>query len=198
MHASKLPVDVVVIDTCVLISNVLRFLSLGLAKAGYFQPAWSPKIRDEWLRNASRLWSVDSVLLEKDWVEWDTTFPLADQGVVHSWQEGLQYSDPKDWHVIAAARAAQTRFTGRSVSILTRNIKDFNRGELRRLGIERWSPDAFFCALLPFASLDILRLLEALPLAVKAPDKPELSVVELLKRERLFVLNQFYQQQVIT
>lgn len=198
MPASKLPVDVVVIDTCVLISNVLRFLTLGLAERGYFQPAWSPKIRDEWLRNASRLWAVDIAVLEKDWAEWDLTFPLADQGIVHNWIEGLSYSDPKDWHVIAAARAAQARFTPRSVSILTRNVKDFNRGELRRLEIERWAPDAFFCALLPFARLDLLRLLEDLPLAVKAPDKPALSVTELLKRERLFVLNQFYQQQVIT
>lgn len=196
MCAPKVAIDIVVIDTCILISNVLRFLSLGLAQEGYFQPAWSPLIRDEWLRNASRLWSVQRSELEKDWQRWECFFPLADQGIVKSWQQGLQYSDPKDWHVIAAARAAQDRFPHRSVSILTRNTKDFNRGELRRLAIERWSPDAFFCAFLPVASNTLMSLLVDLPLAVKAPNKSTLPVEDLLKRERLFVLNQYYQQHI--
>lgn len=185
-------IDVIVLDACILISNVLRFISLSLASKGYFQPAWSPIIRDEWLRNASRLWSVERSRLEIDWLQWDTEFPLADQGIIHAWKAGLKYSDPKDWHVIAAARAAQDRFTQRPVGILTKNSKDFNRSELKRLSIDRWQPDTFFCCLWPQAQCDFLAILEQLPEAVTAPNKEKLTVVELLKRERLFNLCQLY------
>lgn len=192
MHEPKAPTEVVVLDTCILISNVLRFLSLGLARAGYFQPAWSPHIREEWLRNAARLWQVERAALERDWTQWERDFPLANQGIVHSFQEGLRYSDPKDWHVIAAARAAQLNFPAQPISILTKNSKDFNRSELKRLGIARWAPDLFFCALWPQAQMAFRLLLQQLPAAVRAPDKELLSVEALLKRERLFDLAKLY------
>lgn len=188
MHALKSNTECVVLDTCILISNVLRFLSLGLAQAGYFQPVWSLSIREEWLRNASRLWQVDRAQLELDWEKWEQLFPLANQGLVHGFQEGLFYSDPKDWHVIAAARAAQVSFNHTPTSILTKNSKDFNRSELKRLDITRWTPDAFFCHLWPQAHATFQLLLEQLPQAVRAPDKEPLSVDLLLKRERLFDL----------
>ncbi len=188
MHEPKVNTEIVVLDTCVLISNVLRFLSLGLAKAGHFQPAWSLHIREEWLRNASRLWEVERSALELDWTQWEQQFPLADQGIVHGFQEGLKYSDPKDWHVIAAARAAQHNFPDQPVSILTKNSKDFNRSELKRLQIVRWAPDAFFCQLWPQAHADFIELLQQMPQAVRSPAKDLLSTEALLKRERLFEL----------
>lgn len=195
LEPKKQQTEVIVLDACILISNVLRFISLSLAQKGYFQPAWSPIIRDEWLRNASRLWSVERAQLALDWDQWDEQFPLADQGIIHNWKEGLQYSDPKDWHVIAAARAAQVRFPGRLVRILTLNSKDFNRGELRRLGLERYEPDLFFCSLWPEAQEDFCTILNQMPEAVTAPDKPMLTVPELLKRERLFNLSKRFGQQ---
>lgn len=182
-------VDIVVLDTCILISNVLRFISLSLADKGYFQPAWSPIIRNEWLRNASRLWHVERSQLALDWAQWNTDYPLADQGVVEPYKEGLKYSDPKDWHVIAAARAAQARFPHLKVGILTRNIKDFNRSELARLDIARLQPDDFFCALWPQAQPDFVEILARMPTALTASYKTPLSLTELLKRERLFNLN---------
>lgn len=182
---------IVVLDTCILISNVLRFISLSLATKGYFQPAWSPIIGDEWLRNASRLWQVERSQLALDWAQWQVNFPLADQGDIQPYKAGLQYSDPKDWHVIAAARAAQVRFPDRRVGILTRNTKDFNRGELARLHIERLQPDAFFCDLWSIAKNDFIEILRQMPEAIKAPDKKLFPLVELLKRERLFNLNQY-------
>lgn len=182
-------VDIVVLDTCILISNVLRFISLSLAAKGYFQPAWSPIIRNEWLRNASRLWQVERSRLALDWAQWDTDYPLADQGVVEPYKEGLKYSDPKDWHVIAAARAAQVRFPHLKVGILTRNIKDFNRSELARLGIARLQPDDFFCTLWPQAQPSFVEILARMPAALTASHKTPLPLADLLKRERLFNLN---------
>lgn len=190
MAVPKLPPPVVVLDACILISNVLRFISLSLAARGYFQPAWSPIIGDEWLRNASRLWQVERSQLALDWAQWQVDFPLADQGDIQLYKAGLKYSDPKDWHVIAAARAAQAHYPERSVGILTRNIKDFNRSELARLGIERLQPDTFFCALWPIAKSDFIEILRQMPEAISATDKKPLALTELLKRERLFNLNQ--------
>lgn len=181
--------NVVVLDTCILLSNVLRFISLSLAKKGYFQPAWSWVIRDEWLRNASRLWDVEVAQLEQDWELWEQQFPQANQGNIQAYKEGLIYSDPKDWHVIAAAKAVKAQHPHCTVGILTRNTKDFNRSELARLGIQRLEPDAFFCALWPHAEEDFIKLFQQLPVATQAPDKPLLSLRELLKRERLFNLN---------
>lgn len=186
------PIDIVVLDTCILISNVLRFIALSLAAKGHFQPAWSPIIRDEWLRNASRLWDVKRVDLEPHWAQWEQDFPLADQGLTPDWKEGLQYSDPKDWHVIATARAAQSKLTPHSIAILTVNSKDFNRSELARLGISRLQPDAFFCSFWASAQEDMIQILEQMPQAITSPDKEPLTVQELLKRARLFNLRKSY------
>lgn len=186
--------SVIVLDTCILISNVLRFISLSLAQEGYFQPAWSWVIRDEWLRNASRLWGVEVAQLEKDWELWEQQFPQANQGNIQPYKEGLVYSDPKDWHVIAAAKAVKAQQPQCTVGILTRNTKDFNRSELARLGIQRLEPDAFFCALWPRAKDDFITILQQLPKAVQAPDKPLLPLTELLKRERLFNFNKNIKQ----
>src|SRR5690606_18253030 len=178
----------------ILISNVLRFLSLELARQHLFQPVWSSIIGDEWARNASRLWGVPETQLWLDWEQWQREFPLADQGTVQGYKQGLQYSDPKDWHVIAAARAAQHAFTGSTVRILTKNIKDFNRSELRRLGLSVVAPDVFFVAMFHQYPDTMSTLLQRLPQAVVAPDKPVLNIEALLKRERMFGLNQAYQR----
>lgn len=188
---------VVVLDACVLISNVLRYLCLGLAREQVFQPAWSPVIADEWRRNAARLWDVPELQLQVDLDAWQLEFPNADQGNVQEFKEGLKYSDPKDWHVIAAARAAQQSFADREVGVLTKNLRDFNKSELRRLGIRLWAPDQFLEGLWAEHARLLLPLLEAMPEAVRAPDKPLLSVTALLKRERLYRFNRCYEQQLL-
>ncbi|MCQ9616876.1 PIN domain-containing protein [Paenalcaligenes niemegkensis] len=190
---------VLVLDACVLISNVLRHLCLGLAREGIFMPAWSAIIGDEWARNASRLWQVPVSDLHKDWSDWQHEFPLADQADVQTYKVGLKYSDPKDWHVIAAARAAQVAFPGCNVHILTKNVKDFNRSELKRLGLSLLLLDAFLDGILAGRDAPVMmRLLADMPGALKAPDKPPLTVEELLKRERLFCLNRSYQRRLLS
>lgn len=185
---SGLP-DILVIDTCVLISNVLRRLLLRLAEHGCFQPAWSPVIGDEWRRNASRVWDVPIADLELQWEALQTAFPMADQGDVAAFKEGLKRSDPKDWHVIAAALAAQARRPGCSVAVVTRNIRDFNRSELRQRGLQLFDPDQLLlrcwesnpelvrsqCALIAADALQAGREAEALD--------------SVLRRERLFRFN---------
>lgn len=176
---------VLVLDTCVLLSNVLRRMIFQLAARGAFQLAWSSVIADEWRRNAHRLWRSEPELLMAHWRALQQAFPQADLGDVSAGKQGLRYSDPKDWHVIAAARCAQQRWPDAQVVVLTRNVKDFNRSELRRLGLQLWDPDqclwlyAQAGAALPAAALACLA-------EDAARENQSLTVEQMLKRERLF------------
>ena len=179
----------VVLDTCVLISNVLRPVLLRLAAENVFCVAWSPVIADEWCRTAERLWSVPNEVIRAQWLALQSDFPNADQGDVSAYKAGLKYSDPKDWHVIAVARAVQEQHAGCSVGILTRNMKDFNRSELRRLGIQRWEPDAFLALCFQTHGELVYEALSALLGDKKTARRYDEPLIEMLKRERLFRLN---------
>ena len=183
---------ILVLDTCVLLSNVLRRVFLRLAGHGCFIPAWSEQIGGEWRRNASRIWGVPMADIEMQWTAMQQSFPMADQGDVGSYESGLQRSDPKDWHVIAAGRAAKGRHPGWTAAIVTRNTKDFNRTELRGYGLALFEPDdlllRFHAAFPELMGTLILQV----PQLAAAPDRELDSLEAVLKRERLFRLNRLY------
>lgn len=141
--ASNLLPQRVVLDTCVLMSTILKNLLLRLAQSGMFEPVWGDYIGQEWRRNASRVWTVSEQDIAIQWQDMQSAFPRADMGIVSQLETGLSKSDPKDWHVIAAGRAALALYPGQSVCILTRNLRDFNRSELRLLGLSLFDPDQF-------------------------------------------------------
>ncbi len=177
-----------VLDACVLMSSILRPLLLEMAEAGWFRPVWSERIGLEWRRNASRIWGVPTEALEAEWLAMCRRFPEADPGDVSAYEAGLRYSDPKDRHVVAAGLASRARSglqVAPEVRVLTWNLKDFNRSELRRQGLTVWDPDRQFAA---WASEDRLRLLASLatvPRHARALGREE-PVRVTLKRERLF------------
>ncbi|ALM87387.1 hypothetical protein ASB57_30105 [Bordetella sp. N] len=125
-------------------SSVMRPLLLQLADQQVYRPVWSARIGHEWVRNAARIWQVDRALVEQDWQAMQARFPDADAGELDAYQAGLRYSDPKDRHVIAAGLAWRAR-CGEQIApaagVLTWNLKDFNRSEMRRLGMDAYSPD---------------------------------------------------------
>ena len=189
--AVSLP-SVLVLDTCVLISNVLRRLLLAVADEQLFKPVWSPIIGDEWRRNAGRLWKVMPTSIEEQWEALQQRYPEADLGDSSEFKKSLRYSDPKDWHVIASARLAQQHYPEHSVGILTRNLKDFNRSELRRLGISLWDPDQLLNVYMAAQPELMQRLLDDLPALMLTPEAQALDTHTLLKRDRLFALGQSY------
>lgn len=189
--AVSLP-SVLVLDTCVLISNVLRRLLLAVADEQLFKPVWSPIIGDEWRRNAGRLWKVMPTSIKEQWEALQQRYPDADLGDSSEFKKNLRYSDPKDWHVIASARLAQQHYPERSVGILTRNLKDFNRSELRRLGISLWDPDQLLNLYMAAQPELMQRLLDDLPALMLTPEAQALDTHTLLKRDRLFALGQSY------
>lgn len=187
--------DVLVLDTCVLISSVLRALLLRLAHEGWYEPVWSPIIGDEWRRTAARLWKAEPEDIARQWASLQADFPAADMGEVVAFKQGLVYSDPKDWHVIAAARVALTRYPGKTVAVVTRNIRDFHRTELRRLRIGLLDPDGLVCRMWQQDPHRMAGHLEGLPSYARAPGKPLETLEAMLKRERLFRLNRLFHMQ---
>jgi hypothetical protein len=181
--------DTLVLDTCVLISNVLRRAVLELARQSCLRVAWSPIIGDEWRRNAARLWGVAPEAIARQWQDLQLAFPEADQGDVEPFKTGLKRSDPKDWHVVAAARCVAEHHPASRVGVLTRNLRDFNRSELRSFGIDLLDPDLFLVRCLALYPEAVRRMLSELPQAVVAPGRTVEPLETLLRRERLFRLN---------
>lgn len=184
--------EVAVLDTCVLISSTLRALLLRLATTGWLVPVWSPVIGREWCRTAERLWQAQPAEVALQWDALQNDFPEADMGDISPYLCGLQRSDPKDWHVIAAGRAALDSFPGRKVGVVTRNIKDFHRAELRRLGLYLFDPDQLMSRLWRHDAARLTACLEDFS-EQTLPGQEPLALEALLKRERLFRLNRLYQ-----
>ena len=197
----------VVLDACVLMSGIIRPMLLRLAHAGCFQPVWSTRIGSEWRRNAARIWDVDPALLDEEWHRLQFAFPQADQGDTSQWEAGLRYSDRKDWHVIATGRSAlaaarqeaiadEATTIGQvaagdvrsvAVQVLTWNLKDFNRSELKRLGLGVLDPDRLLASWWHSHRDALQRALRQAPGDARVLGRSE-SLDEILKRERLFRL----------
>ena len=181
--------SVVVLDTCVLISNVVRRVLLRLVDRGLFQPAWSLVIGDEWRRNAARIWEVDAADIAAQWEQLQRDYPDADQGDVSLYKEGLRRSDPKDWHVVAAGRAVRERLPEADVAVVTRNLKDFNRSELRGLGLGLLDPDELLVRCWRVDAETVAWSLGEIMNDFAAVGREAEPLAEVLKRERLFRLN---------
>src|SRR5690606_14208261 len=123
------------------------------------------------------------------WAELQRDFPDADQGDVSVFKSDLRRSDPKDWHVIAAARAVKAKNQDLSVAVLTRNLKDFNRTELRSLGLELFDPDQFLVRCWAQNPLLMRELFQLISADIQAVGKAAEPLEVVLKRERLFRLN---------
>jgi len=138
------PAPFIVLDACVLMSGILRRLLLRLAEAGVFIPVWTERIGEEWRRNASRIWDIPPEVLAEFWADMNARFPAANEADTQVYEASLRYSDPKDFHVIAAGLARRARCGLQQppvVQIATWNLKDFNRSELRRQGLDVYNPD---------------------------------------------------------
>lgn len=180
--------DVIVIDTCVLISNVVRRLLLRLVDSGLFRPAWSPVIGDEWRRNAARLWDASPDDISAQWDGLQVDYPDADQGDVSAFKAGLKRSDPKDWHVVAAARKARERVSAADIAVVTRNVKDFNRAELRGMGLTLLDPDELLTRCWQQNADVVTSALLKIESDFEAVGRVAGPLDEVLKRERLFRL----------
>ncbi|MFO6464005.1 RSP_2648 family PIN domain-containing protein [Jannaschia sp. KMU-145] len=168
----------VFLDACVLYPTVLREILVGVARAGLYQPLWSPRVLEEWARAARKLPDGEAIA-RSEIATLRAAFPGAEVRPGAATEARLWLPDPNDVHVLAAASDA-----GADV-LVTLNLRDFPRRDVSAEGIALQPPDAFLMDLwlrdgdLVGAAVEAVRA-EAARLSGEAmPLRP------LLKRARL-------------
>lgn len=188
-----------VLDACVLMSGVLRPWLLTLGDLGLLKPVWSDRIGEEWRRNAARIWAIPVDVLDQEWQSMNQRFSRAN---VSSWVDQavyppppLKHSDPKDWHVITAGHWAKQADPSSPVGVLTLNLKDFRRSELRHLELDLWGPDKLLTTWwLAHAETLASTLQQTIEDLIVTGRRERAPIEDFLRRERLFQFRKLYQQ----
>jgi predicted nucleic acid-binding protein len=129
----------ILLDACVLFPTVMREVLLGVAAAGLYEPLWSERILEEWVRASERV--GEGAFGKIDAAAVAAAFPNALIVPRERDLRRLVLPDENDVHVLAAAIAGSADF------IVTLNAKDFPRHTLSAEGVSRQDPDAFLRAL---------------------------------------------------
>lgn len=124
-----------VLDACVLYPTVMREVLIAAARAGFYQPLWSPRILEEWARAAARIEPGQEVIARGEIATLNIAFPKASITPTDGQIARLWLPDDNDIHVLAAAVA------GHADGIVTMNAKDFPRNILAEEGLTRADPD---------------------------------------------------------
>lgn len=169
MPAPRPPV--VVLDACVLYPAAQRDLFIWLAATGAIRAHWTAEIHEEWMRNVAQDFGIARPILERVRRLMDMA---TDDALIRGHrrhQNRFPLTDAKDRHVAAAAFLARKRAAVEWVTILTWNLKDFDRAELAAVGLSALSPDDFLVDLLR-ASPETVRLaFDQMRRNLKRPEK---------------------------
>ncbi|MNR33058.1 hypothetical protein D3C85_1507000 [compost metagenome] len=118
-------------------------------------------------------------------------FPGANETDTQVYEASLRYSDPKDFHVIAAGLARRARCglpQTPTVQVLTWNLKDFNRSELRRQGLDVYNPDRMLVQWWQAGPDRMRGAIEQIPADYIALGREPEPLSSTLHRERLYGL----------
>lgn len=197
--SARLPPSTLVLDACVLMSGLLRPFLLELAKKGLFSPIWNDRIGLEWQRNATRMWPISADILTREWHHMQADFPLANMGDVSHIESELIHCDKKDRHVAAAGIRAVREHHYPDTTIMTWNIKDFSRSELRRHQLGLSDPDLL---LSKWWSVHEALMRESLEVVIhdlfdSGRRQPE-PMVDLIRRDRLYRLAKCYERESVS
>ena len=125
------------LDACVLFPTVTRQMLLGVARAGVFEPQWSPRVLEEWARATLKIGLEAEVFARGEIALLRMTWPRAEVQPTPGLQARLWLPDDNDIHVLAAA------IVGSADAIMTVNAKDFPRNILAEEGLSRIDPDGY-------------------------------------------------------
>jgi len=169
-----------VLDACVLYPAALRDLWMHLAVRFVFQPKWTPRIQDEWIRNVLEnrpdLKAEQLARTRASMEEWGRDWQVPDYD---AWLTELSLPDPDDRHVLAAAVAGQVPV------IVTFNLADFPDAILAQHGVRAVHPDPFAVELLEAEPEAFIAAAQAHRSALRNPPKSVELYLETLERSGL-------------
>ena len=169
----------VLLDTCVLYPTVMREVILHVAAEGLFQPLWSQRILDEWLRATVKLGPEGEAQAAGEIAMVTAQWPGAIVTPKPSLVDRLWLPDTNDVHVLAAAIA------GHADVLLTLNAKDFPRNILAEEGVSRSDPDAFLVGLYAASPDAVARAVASVHETANAMSDRPWELRKLLKKARL-------------
>jgi len=170
----------VLLDACVLTPPILREILLGAAAEGLFEPLWSARILEEWVRASHRIDGEEGALRARgDIALMRARWPEAEIAGWEGRARELYLPDPDDAHVLAAA------IEGRADLILTLNIRDFPRRALAGHRLMREAPDPFLWALWADGETALTRVLNGVRSGTRASGRDPQDFRRLLKRAGL-------------
>ena len=167
------------LDANVLYPTVLREILVGAARAGLYQPLWSPRILEEWARATVKLGPGAEAVARGEVAALTAAFPRAAVAPKDALAARLWLPDPNDIHVLAAA------ITGGADLIVTFNAADFPRHILEEEGLVRLDPDQFLLSIHGRAPGEIARVCEAVRAEAERLSGETQPMRALLKRARL-------------
>lgn len=169
-----------VLDACVLYPAPVRDVLLSVAAEGCFKPFWSHMIHNEWQRNLLiNRKDLSQEQLNKTANLMDRCFQSANVNDFHHLIDDLTLPDSSDRHVLALAIRVDARF------IITNNLKDFPKANLRRYSIKSISADDFLCDIFRQSEELVLEGLRAQRKRLKSPPKSQSEFIETLKNNGL-------------
>jgi hypothetical protein len=176
---------VVVLDACVLYPASQRDFFMWLAARGVIRAYWTNEIHDEWMRNVERDYGIARSVLERVRKLMDRA---AGDAVIRHYRQHEQLfakTDAKDRHVAAAAVAARKRSRADVVTIITWNLKDFDRRELAKVGVAAETPDTFLCRLFTKSPEEVITALVRMQNNLRNPSKTVRECTDTLATQGL-------------
>lgn len=176
---------VVVLDAYVLYPAAQRDFFMWLAAGGAIRAHWTQEIHEEWMRNVERDYCIARSVLERVRRLMDQAAGDALLSHYRQHEHLFTKTDAKDRHVAAAAVAARKRSKAQIVTIITWNLRDFDRNELAKAGVAAESPDAFLCRLFAESPEEVISAFTRMRDNLRNPPKTTRECVDALAAQGL-------------
>ncbi len=162
-----------------LFPTVLREILLGAADRGLYQPIWSERILQEWVRATAKLGPVAQMQAEGEAVMLRARFPKANMRAFPEIEARLLLPDANDLHVLALG------IGGHADCIVTVNNIDFPRHVLAAEGLSRRDPDSLLWELWSHHPDEIEASIGVVHATAQRISGQEIPLKSLLKRAQL-------------
>jgi predicted nucleic acid-binding protein len=167
---------IALLDANVIYAAPLRDFLLRLARTNLYEPKWTDKILNEWIKSLLRK-RVDlaATNLNRTRMLMNEAFKNAKVIDYEKFIDSISLPDKNDRHVVAAAIKSKATF------IITNNLKDFPKYKLNEHNVEAISPDEFVRLLIETDKQSVLEALEKHVESLKNPPQTREQLLNTLE-----------------